>query len=134
MAGIETQVDSQGFENTIAEKTEVINEAIKSGLLAVALKTQAYAQKLVPVEYGKLRASAFVKMDLNAASVTVGFTADYASFVNDKDVEKLRGQPRPSGLGTYWSPGGSHFMEKAQEQVRPEVVPILQSFIDRALE
>lgn len=133
MPGIESTLDDQGAVDKLRSTKEEVNDAINKALLALALKTQFLAQKLVPVEYGKLRASAFVKIEPGEiAYVRVGFSADYASYVNDKDVEKLRGQPRPSGLGTYWSPGGSHFMEKALAAIKPEIVPTIERFVEDA--
>ncbi len=42
----------------------------------------------------------------------IGYTANYALFVHENLEMKLKGQPRPSGLGVYWGPNGtSKFLE-----------------------
>lgn len=39
-------------------------------------------------------------------SFEVGYRAPYAVFVHENREMKLRGQPRPSGIGEYWGPSG----------------------------
>jgi len=42
----------------------------------------------------------------------VGYTANYALFVHENLEMRLKGVPRPSGLGVYWGPnGGPKFLE-----------------------
>jgi len=85
-----------------------------AGLLAAGFVIFRDSQKRVPVEHGNLRASGFVQRHPTRKSVVeIGYGAAYAFFVHENTEEKLRGQPRPSGLGTYWNPGESKFLEKA---------------------
>jgi hypothetical protein len=45
-------------------------------------------------------------------SVLVGYEAAYALAVHEDVEMKLRGQPRPSGIGEYWGPHGqAKFLE-----------------------
>lgn len=94
------------------------------GLLAAGLIIQADAQRRVPVEYGKLRQFAFTrKAQNNPQAVEVGFSADYAVYVHENLQQKLKGKPRPSGLGVYWGPQGEpKFLERAANAKRDEVV------------
>lgn len=99
------------------------------GLLAGGLIIQGQAQKNVPVEYGNLRASAYTRKAMDdAQAVEVGFTAAYAIYVHENMEQKLKGQPRPSGLGEYWSPGGPKFLERAVTEKAPNVVKAVQAY------
>ena len=51
-----------------------------------------YAQGIVPVRTGNLMASIFADVDEDNLSVTLGATADYASFIEYGTV-KMRAQP-----------------------------------------
>ena len=83
------------------------------GLLLAGNFLLGKSQPEVPVEYGPLKASGFArKHPNNAQAVQVGYRQAYALFVHENTEEKLRGKPRPSGLGTYWNPGGSKFLER----------------------
>lgn len=45
------------------------------------------------------------------ASVVVGFNAKQALWLHENKEQKLKGLPRPSGLGVYWGPaGGPNFL------------------------
>jgi hypothetical protein len=48
------------------------------------------SQKLVPVDYGNLKASAFIRTN-GHLQVTVGYTANYAVYVHE-DLDKKHGQ------------------------------------------
>lgn len=39
-------------------------------------------------------------------SCVVGYTSKYALFVHENKEARLKGQPRPSGVGNYWGPNG----------------------------
>lgn len=60
-------------------------------------------------------------------SCIVGYTAKYAIYVHENMEMKLKGQPRPSGLGTYWNPGGPKFLERPARELRGELVKIIRS-------
>lgn len=112
----------------------LIEDAVKKALLYLGLMVESRAKGKTPVEYGFLRASAFTERDAEGFNVRVGFSAAYAPYVHEATDEKLRGMPRPSGLGTYWSPGESKFLEKAIEEIRPLVQPTIERFIKAALD
>ncbi len=94
------------------------------GLMAGGLIILAEAQRRVPVEYGNLRASGFVQKSPNDPnSVDIGFTASYAMAVHENLEQKLKGQPRPSGIGVYWGPEGQpKFLETAARDKSSEVL------------
>jgi hypothetical protein len=106
-------------------------EAVHRAAFAGALVVQGEAQKKAPVEYGNLRASAYTqKIPLGAE---VGFTAEYALWVHENMEEKLRGEPRPSGLGDYWNPGESKFLEKAVNENLGKIQDLVEAYLEEAL-
>ena len=128
----EVQGINQQIERLV-KAGEVTEDATIKGLLAASLLIQRRAQLKVPVEYGFLRGSAFARRSPDGKlQVEVGFSAAYAKWVHDLTQEKLRGQPRKSGLGTYWNPGESQFLLKALAETRVgEIVGLIASFMRR---
>lgn len=125
--GINQQIEQ------LVKAGEITEDATIKGLLAASLLIQARAQKRVPVEYGFLRGSAFARRSPDGKlQVEVGFSAAYAKWVHDLTAEKLRGQPRRSGLGTYWNPGESLFLLKALVETRiGEITSLIAGFMRR---
>lgn len=116
----------EGFDDVVrnlnAEVRRIKGASIE-GLLAGGLIVQAHSQRNVPVEYGNLRASAYTrKHPTSAGTVEVGYTAAYAVFVHENMEQTLKGEPRPSGLGTYWNPGGPKFLERALDENRAAIL------------
>lgn len=116
----------RGFDDvirTLQLRIDAIRGASMEGLFAGALIVQADAQRNVPVEFGNLRASAFTRFSpTDSDTVEVGFTAAYAVFVHENMEQVLKGEPRPSGLGTYWNPGGPKFLERALDENRAAIL------------
>ena len=78
-----------------------------AGLLKGALVVEREANKRVPVEYGTLRASSYVrKSQNNPSAIVIGYSASYAINVHENKEMALQGKPRQSGLGVYWGPKG----------------------------
>jgi hypothetical protein len=104
-----------------------IKKRTVTGLLGGGFVILAQAQRWVPVEYGKLRASGYARQaqrDPNA--VEVGFSASYAIFVHENIEQKLKGMKRPSGLGRYWGPQGRpQFLTAAVKAKQAEVLRII---------
>lgn len=65
----------------------------------------------------ELRARAAKANKDMSATVTVGYTAAYAIYTHENMQQKLKGQPRPSGIGTYWSPGQPKFLEQPAREL-----------------
>lgn len=106
-------------------------KAVQRAAYAGALAVQGKAQDNVPVEYGDLHDSAYTqKITLGAET---GFTSKYALFVHENMEQKLRGEPRPSGLGTYWNPGGPKFLERAVNENADEIISLVEAYLDDAL-
>ena len=135
-----------GIEQTL----ENLNKEIKgvegrtmAGLLAAGLKdVQAPSQKKVPVEYGKMRASAYTRkasgrdaqtgrFTSGPLAVDVGYSAGYALFVHENLEQKLKGKPRASGLGVYWGPDGEpKFLERAVTENQDAIVKTVASYAE----
>ena len=80
------------------------------GLKAAGLKLQRDSQRLVPVDTGNLKASAFTRSFGSgwSSSVVVGYTASYAVFVHEASMV-LKGELRPRNQVVRSSPtGGTH--------------------------
>lgn len=99
-----------------------------AGLMAAGLLVQRRSQKKVPVQYGKLRASAYTRKETDS-SVVVGYSAVYARRIHENLEQKWKGKPRKSGIGVYWGPEGEpKFLERAFRQSRSEIVQIVRSY------
>lgn len=105
--------------------------AVRRGSFAGGLVIQKASENNTPVEYGNLRGSAYTQR--TALGAEVGHTSAYALFVHENMEQKLKGEPRPSGLGTYWNPGGPKFLERAVNENEQEVVDIVTAYLQEAL-
>lgn len=86
-----------------------VSDGAERGAFAAGLIVQRAAQKGVPREYGNLHASAYTRRIpevAKVATVEVGFEAVYALWVHENMDQKLKGEPRASGIGVYWGPRG----------------------------
>jgi len=115
----------------LSELPKELQAAGERGAFASALMVQGEAQNRVPVEYGNLRGSAYTNKVLKGAET--GFSAEYAIFVHENLEQKLKGEPRPSGLGTYWNPGGPKFLEKAVNENLDQISDLVEGYIEQAL-
>lgn len=82
-----------------------------------------YATLMTPVEYGVLRNSQYrtVRTINGKVVAAIGYTAKYAAAVHEKSG-KLKGRPRPSGKGNYWSPAAEpEFLTKAGDRHVDEI-------------
>lgn len=96
------------------------------GLRLAGLKLQRESQRLVPVNFGVLKASAFTRSSGAGFDtvVIVGYTARYALYVHELVQMKLKGQPRPKGRGKYWDPQGrgqAKFLEEPARRMANEL-------------
>ena len=101
------------------------------GLKKAGLLLQRESQKVVPVDLGVLKASAFTR-ETGAGFATVvyvGYTAAYAIYVHELVGMKLKGQPRGGGhKGKYWDPQGrgqAKFLEEPARRLAPELRKII---------
>lgn len=109
---------------------------VEAGLKAAGLMLQGESQRLAPVEFGNLKASAYTVArgaGFNAV-VEVGYMAAYAAFVHELVAMKLRGQPRlpnPPHRGFYWDPQGqaqAKFLEEPARRMAPQLVAVIHRF------
>lgn len=92
-------------------KNVQLGAGVARGLKLAGLFLQRESQKLVPVEFGLLKASAFTRATGKSFKtvVNMGYTAAYALYVHEAVGMVLKGQPRtpnPPHKGSYWDPQG----------------------------
>lgn len=106
------------------EEIDALKERSRAGLLKAGFYAQGESQKRVPVEYGKLRASAYTRpAQSDPNKVEVGFSAEYALDIHERMEMRARGKPRPSGLGVYWGPAGQpKYLESVLVEKRKEIL------------
>ena len=106
------------------------------GLKAAGLFLQRESQRLVPVDTGNLKASAFTRAAGfgHTMTVTVGYTANYAIFVHEAVGMVLKGQKRTGdkAKGKYWDPQGraqAKFLEEPSRRLRVQMRAIIKRHI-----
>jgi hypothetical protein len=104
------------------------------GIVVAGLTLQRESQRLVPVDYGLLKSSAFTRSTGAGFStvVTIGYTAAYALYVHELVGMKLKGQPRPGGRGKYWDPQGraqAKFLEEPFRRLQPQFAEIVKRYM-----
>ena len=127
-------VDIDGLDDLNKDLRKIAKkspDAVTRGAFAGALLVQREAQKNVPVEFGNLKGSAYTQKIMLGAET--GFTSAYALFVHENMEQVLKGEPRPSGLGTYWNPGGPKFLERAVNEHMSEVVDLVEAYLEQAI-
>jgi hypothetical protein len=90
----------------IRAQDKKIQKGAENGVKKAALLLQAASMRLVPIEDGVLRNSAYTRVTGKGAKTVahVGYTAPYALYVHEAVGMVLKGKPRPSGKGRYWDP------------------------------
>lgn len=101
-----------------------VRGATMAGLLEGGLQVQATAMERAPHELGNLRGSAYTRRAMDRSfAAEVGFGAEYALAIHENTEQRLKGIPRPSGLGHYWGPQGQpKYLESAMIDERDAVV------------
>jgi len=127
MASVNTIVGVEQVLARLRAKTMAMSLGCSRGLRLAGLMLQRESQRLVPVDYGVLKASAFTRSFGAGFStqVIVGYTAEYAIYVHENVEMKLKGQPRPPPhKGKYWDPQGrgqSKFLEEPARRLRGDM-------------
>lgn len=100
------------------------------GLKSAGLLLLRESQRLVPVNFGVLKASGFMRTAGRGFRMEahVGYTAAYAIYVHENVEMKLKGQPRPGGRGRFWDPQGRGQAKFLEEPAR-RLVPRLRNII-----
>ena len=111
----------------------LIGKRVAGAIKLAGLILQRESQKLVPVDTGNLKASAFTRATGEGLStvVNVGYTAAYALFVHEAVGMKLKGVPRGAAekgakgyRGHYWDPQGqaqAKFLEEPLRRLSPKL-------------
>ncbi len=113
-------------------RQEELGKGIERGLKKAGLRLQAESQKLVPVNFGVLKASAFTRAEGTGlkTKVKVGYTAAYALYVHESVGMVLKGLPRPHNRGRYWDPQGraqAKFLEEPVRRLAKELREIIKN-------
>lgn len=134
MANISTITGLTDVLKNMQAKQAAMAAGCNKGLRKAGLLLQGASQKLVPVEFGILKASAFTRAAGTGFNtvVIVGYTAKYALYVHELVGMKLKGQartPNPPHKGKYWDPQGraqAKFLEAPARAMRPELSKIIE--------
>lgn len=98
------------------EESQALEQDVRGIFETGAANGEAYAQAIVPVRTGNLLSSIFGQPDPDDLTLTLGATAEYASFV-EGGTRKMAARP---------------FIEPAAEQVQEETnLRIEQAILDR---
>lgn len=123
----------EGVNETItalnAELAQIKGKSM-AGLLAGGAIVERRAAETAPVEYDKLVGSKFTRKAPDDPNVVeVGFSALYALYVHENLEAKLKGTPRPSGLGVYWGPSGRpRFLALALQETSRDVINMVAQY------
>jgi len=85
-------IELEDLDELPDQQSEALEEEIHNIVETAADNMVSYAQGIVPVRTGNLLASIFSEINEDDLSVTLGATADYASFIEYGTV-KMRAQP-----------------------------------------
>jgi len=85
-------IELEDLDELPDEQSEALEEEVHNIVVNVGDNMVSYAHGIVPVRTGNLMASIFADVDEDNLSVTLGATADYASFIEYGTV-KMRAQP-----------------------------------------
>ena len=115
-------------------RNEALALGCTRGLKTAGLMLQRESQKIVPVDLGNLKASAFTRARGTgfATEVIVGYTAAYALYVHESVGMVLKGQRRTGfgAKGKYWDPQSraqAKFLEEPARRLAPELVRIIKT-------
>ena len=85
-------IELEDLDELPDEQSEALEEEVHNVVENVGDNMVSYAHGIVPVRTGNLMASIFADVDEDNLSITLGATADYASFIEYGTV-KMRAQP-----------------------------------------
>ena len=85
-------IELEDLDELPEEQSQALEEEVHNIVETAGDNMVSYAQGIVPVRTGNLMASIFSDLDEDNLAVTLGATADYASFVEYGTV-KMRAQP-----------------------------------------
>lgn len=120
-----------GILQNLKERQKDLGDRVPGVLTRAALMLMRESQRVVPVEYGNLKASATTPHYGSGwkFQISVAYLAPYALVVHELVGMKLRGKPRPSGIGAYWDPRGrgqAKFLEEPARRLRPQLLKLVR--------
>ena len=89
---VATTIELEDFDEVSDEQSQALEEEVHTIVENAGDNMVIHAQGIVPVRTGNLMASIFAEVDEDNLAVTLGATADYASFIEYGTV-KMRAQP-----------------------------------------
>ena len=89
---VATTIELEDLDELSDEQSQALEEEVHAIVENAGDNMVTYAQGIVPVRTGNLMASIFAEVDEDNLAVTLGATADYASFIEYGTV-KMRAQP-----------------------------------------
>ena len=89
---VATTIELEDLDELTDEQSQALEEEVHAIVENTGDNMVTYAQGIVPVRTGNLMASIFAEVDEDNLAVTLGATADYASFIEYGTV-KMRAQP-----------------------------------------
>jgi len=128
------------IQRNLCKADSRIRKALERGVVKAGLYIQRESQRIVPVDTGNLKASAFTRKIGSGVKfdVIVGYTASYAIYVHENIEEKNKGEPRPRrrgvDRGNFWDPPGrgqSKFLETPAREGKRRLIQIVRKEAER---
>jgi HK97 gp10 family phage protein len=107
-------IEMEDLDELPDQQSDALEEEVHNIIESAADNMVGYAQGIVPVRTGNLMASIFSEYDDDDLSITLGATADYASFIEYGTV-KMRAQP-------FLEPAASIGQEEMNARIEEAIV------------
>lgn len=124
-------LDDAQFQRNLKRALGDMRKGAVKGIRLASAHLKLESQKLVPVDEGNLKASAYTSVSIGrkGAVAEVGYTAYYAVWVHEAPMT-LAGLPRQgeNAKGNYWDPQGkasNQFLLKAFQNNHAKIKAIL---------
>lgn len=132
MANLTLIFGVQRILSNLAVRNAKIAAGCEIGLKMAGLRLQRESQRVVPVDFGPLKASAYTRQKGTGVMtvVEVGYTAAYALEVHENVAMRGRGHPRQApSKGNYWDPKGrgqAKFLEEPLRRLQPVLSKLIR--------
>ena len=126
---------AQQVIRNIKAREKAMANGCERGLKLAGAYLLGKSKKMVPVEYGNLKASGFIRATGHGfkTNVNIGYTAFYAIFVHENVKMSWKGNPRESGIGVYWGPRGqAKFLERPAREESKTMRTMIRDSIKKA--
>ncbi len=112
-------IELEDLDDLPDQQSEALEEDVHNIIETASDNMVTYAQGIVPVRTGNLMASIFSEYEEDDLSITLGATAEYASFIEYGTV-KMRAQP-------FLGPAAASGQEEMSARIEEEIVQRLDS-------